>query len=464
MEIKQKKKTLVGLFLKFAVYFCVNTALIVGGCVLLLIACAYFGFLLPANYAEQQLNVNAQAIKEAENPEQWIPKGCDYGVYAADGTWQTGSFAETKRASAWSGYESQDSYAWSGNYYRFIRQDNGNVCIVRYDLKMKYASELLNERLPSPELMSFVLDGILFLLNAVLLSRHFAKRLNVQLRELGKITDAIAENDLEFDTKPSDIREINAVMESLSRLKDALKLSLKRQWDMEQQKKEQMSALTHDIKTPLTVIRGNAELLAEEALTDEDAECVSAILTNVGSMERYLENMKQLLHGEVPRDACETLSCNCLGELLCEMAEQLAAAEKIPVKCEVTLPEGYVRCRKTDIIRAWNNILSNAAEHTKRAYGIRVQLYPGRRGETDYLTAVVRDHGAGFTERELSCAAEEFYSGDTSRHDRSHQGLGLAIAKKFMEEQGGFLQFANNSDRGAMAALWIRIQKDGDTE
>lgn len=58
-------------------------------------------------------------------------------------------------------------------------------------------------------------------------------------------------------------------MSSLSGMKEALKDSLTRQWDAQQQKKEQLAALTHDIKTPLTVIKGNAELLAETDLSAE---------------------------------------------------------------------------------------------------------------------------------------------------------------------------------------------------
>ena len=55
-------------------------------------------------------------------------------------------------------------------------------------------------------------------------------------------------------------------MSSLSGMKEALKDSLTIQWDAQQQKKEQLAALTHYIKTPLTVIKGNAELLAETDL------------------------------------------------------------------------------------------------------------------------------------------------------------------------------------------------------
>ena len=87
MEVDGKKENLAGLFLRFAVLFCVMTVVIVVGVTLLLIGSSYLGVTLPANYAEVQLNKNMQEIQTAgEFPEQWIPKGCTYGVYTVDGT------------------------------------------------------------------------------------------------------------------------------------------------------------------------------------------------------------------------------------------------------------------------------------------------------------------------------------------------------------------------------------------
>ena len=61
-----------------------------------------------------------------------------------------------------------------------------------------------------------------------------------------------------------------------------------------------------------------------------------------------------------------------------------------------------------------------------------MEVYEGQ----EYLTATVRDFGKGFSEQDLIYADQEFYSGDASRHDRTHQGLGLAIAKKILKRAG----------------------------
>lgn len=109
--------------------------------------------------------------------------------------------------------------------------------------------------------------------------------------------------------------------------------------------KEQLAALTHDIKTPLTVIKGNAELLAETDLSAENRECTDAILANVGSMEQYLEHMRQLLYGRDRAEETEVVTCARLKEQFKEAAMQIAAAEKVPVVFQEDSLCGNVCCK-----------------------------------------------------------------------------------------------------------------------
>ena len=107
---------------------------------------------------------------------------------------------------------------------------------------MKYTLDRLNRILPPPEILFFVAEAVLFILNVVLLSGHFAKKLKQELGKVQGITEKIAENDLEFEADASDIREMDEVLFSLSKMKTALKTSLTRQWSLEEQKREQCRA------------------------------------------------------------------------------------------------------------------------------------------------------------------------------------------------------------------------------
>lgn len=492
MEIKRKEKTLFGLFLKYVTLFCVNTILLAAGVFGLMLWAAWAGLLLPANYAEVQLSENAGEIYRAGDLlETWIPQGCTYGVYGPGGEWQEGNFPRQEQKKAWDHYEKNHIYAEYKGFYRFLPLEDGNICIVKYYLVMRYAGDMLNKLFPSPEILMPIADLVLFVLNAVLLSRSFAKKVGEELQALQGITERIAANDLEFETGTSDVREIEGIMSSLGRMKDALQESLRAQWDMEKQKHEQLSALAHDIKTPLTIIRGNAELLKESGLSQEDQECVRYILDSGEEIQGYLEAMKEVMGGPgqgKERATVQTeISCESLGEELEKMARQIAGAQRVPAvfgngmsegeRCgegddeedseREAYKEGAVRCSLPDILRAWSNLVSNGAEHTDPQRGIEISAQVRRREGQSYFRAAVRDYGPGFSPRDLQYADQEFYSGDASRHDRKHSGLGLSIAKKFAGEQGGFLEYGNREDKaGAEAALWLLAegkQVDGGT-
>lgn len=462
MEVKRGKRTLAGLFLKYVTLFCINTILLAAGGLAIFVYASTAGLLLPANYAEVQLAENAAQIRRADDSlESWIPQGCTYGVYHADGGWREGSFPAKERDSAWSHYQENNLYGEYKGYYRFLPLDNGDICIVKYHLAMRYSREKLNQFLPSPELLALIAGIILLILNALLLSGSFAGKVGVQLRELQAITEKIAGNDLEFETKALELKEMNGIMASLGRMKEALQSSLKAQWDMERQKQEQLSALTHDMKTPLTVIKGNTELIKEGMPSEADLECAEYILANVDEIEKYLETMKQVLSGSRPRTEPVVLRCESLKEAFQKTAGQLAAAERFPVSFDIRPLDGKVCCDEAGLLRAWSNLVGNALEHTSRQGGIRISIGTEYKGKQPYLVAAVRDYGTGFSARDLQYADQEFYSGDESRHDRRHSGLGLSIAKRFVKAQGGFLEFGNCSDNvGARAALWIRMEEE----
>ncbi|MFR3272355.1 MAG: hypothetical protein ACLTPJ_13600 [Faecalimonas sp.] len=71
------------------------------------------------------------------------------------------------------------------------------------------------------------------------------------------MTEKIEHQDLEFPCPDSQVLEIKKILETFGKMRDTLKESLMKQWELESARKEQMGALAHDLKTPLTVIRGN---------------------------------------------------------------------------------------------------------------------------------------------------------------------------------------------------------------
>lgn len=464
MKSAFKEPRLSVLFVGYLVVYGVSTFVLGVALLTGLILLGNTGTVQPANMQEIILSQNMSKIQQAspDDVAQYIPDGATYGIYDKDGKWLGGTMNKDRRSDAWNRYSLREYTPDDEGYYKYMPMENGDVCIVRYLFGMCYTSDTLNRILPPPE--HLLVWGMLLVavLNLLYLAHRFGRAINRRLETVQQVTEKIAANDLDFEvTQDTGIREINAVMASLGTLRDALKASLTTQWQKEQQKSEQLASLAHDIKTPLTVIRGNAELLQESAEDAFSRGSATYIVESAEDINTYLEKMRAVLLNEAVASCSAVQSVQDLVEILRHAAKQLTQAAQLPLHEQLDVSEGAVCVHTEEALRAWNNLLSNAATYTDGTEGIACSYTVQENEEGRYLVATVRDYGAGFTAKDLQHADEAFYIGDESRHLRNHQGLGLAIAKAVMCAQGGMLCYANATEgAGATVSLWFKLENE----
>lgn len=464
MKSAFKEPRLSVLFVGYLVVYGVSTFVLCVALLTGLILLGNTGTVQPANMQEIILSQNMSKIQQAspDDVAQYIPDGATYGIYDKNGKWLGGTMNKDRRSDAWNRYSLREYTPDDEGYYKYMPMENGDVCIVRYLFGMRYTSDTLNRILPPPE--HLLVWGMLLVavLNLLYLAHRFGRAINRRLETVQQVTEKIAANDLDFEvTQDTGIREINAVMASLGTLRDALKASLTTQWQKEQQKSEQLAALAHDIKTPLTVIRGNAELLQESAEDAFSRGSATYIVESAEDINTYLEKMRAVLSNEALAPCSAVQSVQDFVEILRHAAKQLTQAAQLPLHEQLDVSEGAVCVYTEEALRAWNNLLSNAATYTDGAEGIACSYTVQENEDGRYLVATVRDYGTGFTAKDLQHADEAFYIGDESRHLRNHQGLGLAIAKAVMCAQGGMLCYANATEgAGATVSLWFKLENE----
>lgn len=464
MKSAFKEPRLSVLFVGYLVVYGVSTFVLCVALLTGLILLGNTGTVQPANMQEIILSQNMSKIQQAspDDVAQYIPDGATYGIYDKNGKWLGGTMNKDRRSDAWNRYSLREYTPDDEGYYKYMPMENGDVCIVRYLFGMRYTSDTLNHILPPPE--HLLVWGMLLVavLNLLYLAHRFGRAINRRLETVQQVTEKIAANDLDFEvTQDTGIREINAVMASLGTLRDALKASLTTQWQKEQQKSEQLAALAHDIKTPLTVIRGNAELLQESAEDAFSRGSATYIVESAEDINTYLEKMRAVLSNEALAPCSAVQSVQDFVEILRHAAKQLTQAAQLPLHEQLDVSEGAVCVHTEEALRAWNNLLSNAATYTDGAEGIACSYTVQENEDGRYLVATVRDYGTGFTAKDLQHADEAFYIGDESRHLRNHQGLGLAIAKAVMCAQGGMLCYANATEgAGATVSLWFKLENE----
>lgn len=246
-----------------------------GTCLFLFLTMVAGEFILPANYGEVGFENNREQIQSAEKvTKEMIPKGCTYGVYSEGGKFLYGNVKEQAQDQIWEEYE-------KGN------AGNGVIGSMGY---LKYF----------PPAFLGIIFVVLFLIEALILVRKFSKAMGDELQNLKLVTEKVRQRDLDFERPKTKLREVDEVMDSLEQMKDALTQSLKAQWKMEEDRRQQVSALVHDIKTPLTIIRGNTQLMQESESEEESKECQKYILQETERIEEYIRLLQDMLRRETP--------------------------------------------------------------------------------------------------------------------------------------------------------------------
>jgi len=215
------------------------------------------------------------------------------------------------------------------------------------------------------------------------------------------------------------------------------------------QRSQLIANISHDLRSPLTSIRGHLEtlLLEENNISEEEKrEYVEIALRNVSGFQRLVEELLDLARfesGQIIPEKLEFSFAELLQDVVIKMKGQ-SDSNNISIIYE---PNPNIPLYKGDIglfERSVTNIIGNAIEHTPEKGTIKVDL--SFNNNTYYIS--VLDSGKGIPLENLPHIFERFYRADKSRNRKTKStGLGLAIAKEVVELHDGFIE-ASNSDKG----------------
>ena len=243
------------------------------------------GLFLPANQAAQACQKAAQDVlpgmTAATFDETQLDSLCRYALFAAPDS------SEVLATNMDAGHlqrameNRQGKTHWHfgyTQYYMTSKLQDGTVCLLQFDYAVPYADPALRGVLPDVQTVHCIL-GILLLVGAVVWSTHRTGRfLTRETEKLTAAAQAVARK---------------SALQALQTMGDALTGSLQKQWAMEQRQREQIIQLSHKLKTPLTIIEGNAELLAEDdGLTAEQKAQVESILQGAEQTRTYLGKIR----------------------------------------------------------------------------------------------------------------------------------------------------------------------------
>lgn len=433
--LKQKEKG-ISLSLFYLKYFLYLFIVIAAICVMALVSfngLAASNMLYPADYAQKQANDAQNRIKNATTvSEDLIPDLCQYIVFDFDGNVISGNIEGNEAKAALNAVMSE---AVDNSIYTVIERDT-EYCVLQYKIVPQYKSETLRKYLCPPQTLIIVSTLVLIFLSVVVTAVRFGHALKKKMNSLILVTEKIQNQDLDFSVEQSNIREINAILAAMDKMRKALKYSLENQWKAEQIRKEQISALAHDLKTPLTVVRGNAEILYDTNPTEEQIECINYIDDSSLQMQDYVKmlieitkstNLYSLKLQDVPVPE--------FVQSVQKQAKGLCSAKSIHLKWKLRSVADRFFADANLLNRALSNVLSNAVEYSTPDGTVTVEIY----AENNYLVFSISDSGKGFSNEALKYAATQFYMDDSSRNSKSHFGIGLYVTDTIVKQHGGQL-------------------------
>ena len=419
----------------------------------LILAGTSTGLITYANYSERYTKDLAPVIAATPDlADVQLPMGCKYLVL--DKNYQV-----TETTLEGDDLDRAMEYAISGQIntnlnkqYLLVTRENEYV-VLQYYIGSQFTNEWLYEHFPSPEILLYILIAINCIAVCVILTAKFAKNMRAQLSPLFEATRQVAGQNLDFEVGHSKIKEFEDVLCSFANMKDNLKISLEKQWHAEQLQREQIAALAHDLKTPLTVIQGNIDLISETELDDEQrlyAGYITESSEQIGIYIKTLIDISRTVAGYQLH--LEKFDIADYMRRIETQASSLCLTKGICLHMETGADLGALKADKLLLERAIMNVISNALDYspTQGTIYVTVQM-------TDcFLHISITDEGSGFTPESLHHAQEQFFMGDKSRISNMHFGMGLYITSSIIKQHGGQLVLSNSKKTGG-AQVIIKI-------
>ena len=268
--------------------------------------------------------------------------------------------------------------------------------------------------------------------------RNVSLRAYIPLKEKGMFRDIYAAlNKMDMEIRQSD------------RIKE----------ETENARTEWIANITHDLKTPLSPVKGYAELLADNQIAGVETaqEYGKIILKNVSHVEKLLNDLKltyQIDSGVVPYHPQEVLITRYVKEVVIDIINDPAFSKRI-IEFESDGQELIVFLDPDLLRRAIQNIIINALIHNPPDTKIKISI--GKSAASVVFISIC-DNGSGMDEAEQAKLFNRYYRGTNTREKPEGSGLGLAIAKQIVVLHGGNISVKSSPDIGTEFIITLDSQ------
>ena len=314
-----------------------------------------------------------------------------------------------------------------------------------------------------PEFRSFLYDMaaiiiVILVVTAAILMLWIYAGISVPLNKLRNATHKIAEGNLNFTMEVTGEDEISDLCRDFEEMRKRLLESTEQKLEYDQESKELISNISHDLKTPLTAIKGYVEgIMDGVADTPEKMDrYIRTIYNKTNDMDRLINELtfySKIDANRIPYTFNKINVKNYFEDCVEEMGIELESKGfAFSYKNEVD-DSVEVIADAEQIKRVINNIVSNSVKYMDKC-DPRIDIRVKDVG--DFVQIEIEDNGRGIGTKELPNIFERFYRADASRHSAGGSGIGLSIVKKIIEDHGGKIWASSTLGKGTVMYFVLR--------
>lgn len=280
---------------------------------------------------------------------------------------------------------------------------------------------------------------------------YYRRKLRTPIAQLQNGIESIQNNDLDFNIKYDGDDELGRLCRSMEKMRKELRQNNKALWESLEQRKLLNASVAHDLRTPITVLKGYLDYLEknipQDKLTEDMLmETLSSMQGAATRLQHYVDcvrDIEKIENIEIKREPQNTAAL--LNEI--ESDIRLLAKDK-EIIFTGNISTTIVNIDKSVFFRIIDNLVQNALRYAEK----QVDVHFSRKNK--FIVVTVKDDGQGFTDTDLMQATTLFYSKDKGNE---HFGIGLTICKLLCEKHGGLLCISNIENSGACVTAKIEV-------
>lgn len=315
-----------------------------------------------------------------------------------------------------------------------------------------------------PQFKSFVIDMLvaivlILLFTGAMLTTWIYRGISAPLRKLQEATQKIKEGDLNFtvDIKCED--EIGKLCKDFEEMRKRLKDSAEEKLKYDQENKELISNISHDLKTPITAIKGYVEgIMDGVADTPEKMDkYIRTVYNKANDMDRLINELtfySKIDTNRIPYTFNKINVSGYFNDCIEEVGLELESRNIELQYFNYTDEDIQIIADAEQLKRVINNIVSNSIKyigHKRGVINIRIK------DVGDFIQVEIEDNGKGIAASDLPLIFERFYRTDSSRNSsQGGSGIGLSIVKKIIEDHGGKIWATSKEETGTVMHFVIR--------